>query len=218
MSLPRPAALLFDLDGTLVDSRRDIAAALNVALGQLGRAPLPLEMVLPMVGDGARMLVMRALLVGEDAPAPEALVDRGLTLYNDAYLAAPCVHTVVLPGVMIALALGLPTALVTNKPRNVSLALLDALGLRDAFGAIYASGDGPLKPAPDGIRTVCRAIAVSPSDTWMIGDGPQDVLAARNAGATAIAVAGIAEREAVLAAGPHVVLTTLEELPPLLSA
>ena len=143
-----------------------------------------------MVGDGAKMLVMRALLVGEDAPAPEALVERGLALYNEAYLAAPCVHTVVLPGVMAALALGLPAALVTNKPRNVSLALLDALGIRGAFGAIYASGDGPLKPAPDGIRTVCRAIGVSPSDTWMIGDGPQDVLAARNAGATAIAVAG----------------------------
>lgn len=178
-----------------------------------------------MVGDGARMLVLRALLVGEhgaalagrtaSAPAPDALVDRGLALYNEAYLAAPCVHTVVLPGVQDALALGFPAALVTNKPRNVSLALLDALGLRDAFRAIYASGDGPLKPAPDGIQTVCRTLGVAPRDTWMIGDGPQDVLAARNAGATAIAVAGIAERETVLAAGPDVVLGSLAELPEL---
>ena len=214
----KPTALLFDLDGTLVDSRRDIVEALNAALEALGRRRLALETVLPMVGDGARVLVMRALSFCDGAPPDVALLDRAALAYNEAYLAAPCVHTTMLPGVAAALKLGLPCAMVTNKPRNVAMLVLAGLGIASAFGATYGGGDGPLKPEPDGILRVCATLGVSPSDTWFIGDGPQDVLAGKNAGTVTIAVPGIAERAHVLAAAPDVVLETLEGLPALLSS
>ena len=217
MPLRKPTALLFDLDGTLVDSRRDIVEALNAALESLGRIRLTLEQVLPMIGDGARMLVVRALECCDGAAPGDALVARGGVLYNEAYLAAPCVHTVMLPGVADALKLGLPCAMVTNKPRNVAMLVLAGLGIESSFAATYGGGDGPLKPEPDGIFRVCSELGVSPADTWFIGDGPQDVLAGKNAGCVTIAVPGIAERAHVLAAGPDIVLETLEGLPALLA-
>jgi len=218
MPLCKPSALLFDLDGTLVDSRRDIVEALNAALENLGRTRLALEEVLPMIGDGARMLVVRALTFCDHAPPDDAIVARAALLYNEAYLANPCVHTTVLPGVAAALKLGLPCAMVTNKPRDVAMLVLGGLGIASAFGATYGGGDGPLKPAPDGIFRVCAELGVVPAETWFIGDGPQDVLAGKNAGCTTIAVpGGIAERADVLAAMPDIVLGTLEELPALLA-
>lgn len=216
MPLRRPTALLFDLDGTLVDSRQDIAGSLNAALEELGRARLTLETVLPMIGDGARALIVRALTSSDGVLPDDALIDRGARLYNVAYLAAPCVHTTMLPGVAAALALGIPCALVTNKPRNVATLVIEHLGISAAFAAIYGGGDGPLKPSPDGIRQVCAAMGVVPADTWFIGDGPQDVLAGKSAGCVTIAVPGIAERSHALAAEPDVVLESLEGLPALL--
>lgn len=166
------------------------------------------------------MLVMRALAFGHDVAPDAILIDHGSALFNEAYLAAPCVHTTMLPGVRAALELGLPCAMVTNKPRNVALLVLERLGIRARFAATHAGGDGPLKPAPDGILRVCAELGVAPSDSWMIGDGPQDVLAGKNAGAFTVAVAGggIADESAVLAAAPDLVLRSLEHLPPLVSA
>lgn len=207
-----PLALLFDLDGTLVDSRRDIAAALHRALASAGIEPLTLEEVLPLIGDGARVLVERALRVRGHGPDP-----RVLDAFQAAYLEAPCVHTALLPGAREALALGLPSALVTNKPRAITVRVLEALGISRAFAALWAGGDGPLKPAPDGLLAVSERLGVPAPRTWMIGDGPQDVLAARAVGARSIAVRGIGDETALLAARPDVLLGSLEALPELLA-
>lgn len=212
-----PGALLFDLDGTLVDSRRDIAEALNRALASVDLAPLALHEVLPLVGDGARVLVERALRVRGHEPG-DALTERARAAFQQAYLAAPCVHTTLLPGAREALALGLPCALVTNKPRAVTELVLEALGIARAFEATWAGGDGPLKPAPDGLLAMAARLRVSVQDTWMIGDGPQDVLAARAAGARSIAVRGIGDEAALLASKPDVMLGSLHELGALTSA
>ncbi|MBX3223995.1 MAG: HAD hydrolase-like protein [Labilithrix sp.] len=232
---PRCRALLFDLDGTLVDSRRDIAAALNVALEAVGRAPLPLEAIVPMIGDGARTLVARALAhdelagggsgSGGRALAPtagasaasvgaegDALLDEVAALFVRSYAERPVVHTALLPGAREALALGLPAALVTNKPRAVSVLVLEALGVASAFGAVFAGGDGPLKPSPDGVRAAAAALGVPIEGAWMIGDGPQDILAGRAAGCFTIAVPGIADRARVLAADPHLVVASLHDV------
>jgi len=203
-----PEALLFDLDGTLVDSRGDIAAACNAALRAHGRAPLALDAIMPMVGDGARALVARAFGLREDEP----LVTDALASFKASYLASPCVHTTLLPGAREALAVGVPCALVTNKPRDVTELVLAALGLAGAFAFVWAGGDGPLKPAPDSVLAAVRALGVAAEDAWMIGDGPQDVAAARAAGAVAVAVPGIADRERVLAASPDLVARSLTEV------
>jgi phosphoglycolate phosphatase len=135
-----------------------------------------------------------------------------LASFQRAYAARPCVHTRLLPGAEEALALDLPAAIVTNKPRNLTLLVLEGLGIARRFGAIYAGGDGPLKPAPDGVLATTAALVVAPRDAWFIGDGPQDVLAGRAAGAVTIVVPGIAERALVLEAGPDATLSDLTEL------
>jgi len=210
--MTRPRALLFDLDGTLVDSHGDIAAACNAALVAMGRSPLPLEAIGSMIGDGARVLMTRAL--SSLAPPSEALLDAALEAFHAYYLAHPCVQSVLLPGAREVLDEGssLPCALVTNKPRDVTLALLEALGIRGAFTAVWAGGDGPLKPAPDGVRSVVAHLGVAASDAWMIGDGPQDVGAGRAAGCFTVGVPGIAERERLLASGPDLFCESLNDL------
>lgn len=164
-----------------------------------------------MIGDGARALVARA--IGPARPGNEAahaaLLERTAALFLESYAARPVVHTKLLPGAREALALGLPAALVTNKPRTISMLVLAELGIERSFGAVFAGGDGPLKPSPHGIQTVVRQLGVELESAWMIGDGPQDVLAGRAAGCFTVAVAGIADKEHVLAAEPHVVVDSL---------
>lgn len=218
--MTRPRALLFDLDGTLVDSRRDIADACNAALAAHDRPALPIEAILPMVGDGARALVARALAASEalpfGPPRTEALVDDVFAAFKARYLAHPCVHSVLLPGAREVLEEArrdaLPCALVTNKPRDVTLALLAALGIADAFAAVWGGGDGPLKPAPDSVLATIARLGVSARDAWMIGDGPQDIGAGKGAGCFTVAVPGIAERERLLASGPDLVCESLHDL------
>jgi phosphoglycolate phosphatase len=159
-----------------------------------------------MIGDGARVLVARAL--GADA-ANAALLERTLSAFLEAYALAPCAHTTLLPGAREALALALPRALVTNKPRSITMLILEGLGLADAFGAIYAGGDGPLKPNPNGVLVTAAQLGVPATTVWLVGDGPQDVLAGHAAGCFTIAVPGIAAREDVLAANPDLVVESL---------
>lgn len=199
-SLPR--ALLLDLDGTLVDSLLDLAAACNEARASLGFPPRSVEEIGAMVGDGARHLVARAFDLAVDSPAVEA----PLAAFRRAYGAAPCVATTLLPGARRLLdearRLGLRIALVTNKPREPTRTILERLAVSSAFEHVYAGGDGPLKPDPRGVLETLAALDVAAQNAWMIGDGPQDVLAARRASVTSVAVLGIASRDALEASAP----------------
>lgn len=210
MNPSEPRALLVDLDGTLVDSRRDIAISCNAALAAHGIAPLEPSRISTMVGDGARALVVRALA----AARSDADVERVVASFREHYAAHPCVHTVVCDGARELLACGIPCAVLTNKPREVTVRVLDALGLSAAIAALWA-GDGPLKPAPDGVLALCRDLGVAPADTWVVGDGPQDVGAGKKAGAFTVAVINgdsLGDRETVLAAGPDLVVASLREV------
>jgi phosphoglycolate phosphatase len=209
---PSPTALLFDLDGTLVDSRRDIADACNDARVAHGLPPLALDAIMPMVGDGARMLVARAFGAAPESPE----VDAALATFRARYLARPAVHTVLLPGARaildVAAELRLPCAVVTNKPHDVTSLVLDALAIAPFFRAIWGGDDGPLKPSPAGVLDVLGRLGVSASGAWMIGDGPQDVGAGKAAGCFTVGVPGIAERERLIASAPGLMCESLVEL------
>jgi phosphoglycolate phosphatase len=210
----RPRAGAFDLDGTLIDSRLDIAAACNHVLVAEGRAPLEVARIATFVGDGVRALVARAFALPMDAPALDAL-ERAFVA---RYAAHAVEQTTWMPGALEAVdalkALrGMPVAVVTNKARSVTLAVLEALGAGDRFAFVYAGGDGPLKPRPEPMLAVARGLGVPAEALWVVGDGEQDVRSARAAGAVAIAVlGGFGSEESLRAAEPAAVLGSLSEL------
>jgi len=212
-----PRAIAFDLDGTLVDSRLDIAAACNHSLVRAGRAPMDPDVIATFVGDGVRALAARAFGLPSEDPALQPHVD-ALVRYYEAH---PVERTTWMPGARDALdaAAHLPLALVTNKARPITLAVLDALGVTGRFAFVYAGGDGPLKPSADPVAMCARAVSVEAASLWVVGDGDQDVGAARAAGAFAVGVlGGFSPEDKLRAARPDVLLRSIAELPELLHA
>jgi phosphoglycolate phosphatase len=183
--------IVFDLDGTLIDSRRDLANSINAMLTEFGRQPLPEEIIAEYIGDGAGMLVRRAL--GD--PADEPLVERALQSFLNHYREHKLDYTYVYDGVFAALdALRIAPdgslrnlAVLTNKPIMPSLAICDALKLSPYFFRIYGGNSFPTKkPDPEGLTTLIREAGVSPDETVMIGDSDVDILTARRAKTWAI--------------------------------
>ena len=169
-----------------------------------------------MVGDGSRTLLARAF----DAPKDSALVEAAMEDFLAYYTQNPAEFSSFLPGAELCLrGFGdVRIALVTNKPRAATLAVLDAMGMAKSFSAITAGGDGPLKPAADPIVRVARELGIDPRDAWMIGDGPQDVGAGHAAGAFAVAVrGGFLPESRVEAEKPDAWIDSLLDLPALLS-
>jgi len=176
---------LFDMDGTLVDSAPDIAAAINEALSTVDLGPLAVGQITPMLGAGAHAAVERALAACGVPPSRE-LTEQVHTAYIAAYEATPCVHTRLYPGCRAALERlhgeGWSLGVVTNKPHGIALAVMDAVGLTPLFPVIVGAQDGMgLKPAPDMLRAAMTTLQ-RPSHTVFIGDSMADVGAARAAG------------------------------------
>jgi phosphoglycolate phosphatase len=214
---PGVAGVVFDLDGTLVDSCDDIAGAANHCLEQAGFAPRSTADIRTFIGDGVRMLLARAALL---APADERL-DRLLEHFQVYYAAHAVEQTRLLPGareVLRALA-HLPRALCTNKPRSATLAILRALDIDGELDVVVAAGDVPHhKPHPAPLERVGELLGVSPRRLVLVGDGPQDIECARAAGARSIGIseAIIVPLERLRAALPDAVVP-LGEVPALIA-
>ena len=187
-----PPLVLFDLDGTLVDTAPDIARALVAALEAAGVPPPPLDVVKRMVGDGARELVRRALAAaGGDAARPEneeATFGRFLASYRENVCVASAFYPGVTEGLAALRADGAALAVVTNKPGDLARTLLTTLGIAARFEAILGDGDGfPRKPDPAAALSVLATVGASPAGTFVVGDGLPDMRLGRALGATTVA-------------------------------
>jgi 2-phosphoglycolate phosphatase len=207
-------AIVFDLDGTLIDSRKDIVAAVRHTLASHElSAPEDDAVIVSFVGDGARALLARCARLDGGDPRIEAL----LTTFLDYYTAHACDNTVLMPGARQALTelAGTPLALLTNKPRRTTETVLAALDLTDTFSLIVADGDLPRrKPDPEPLLVIARTLGIHPRELVMVGDASQDIECGRRAGARTVAVAGgMGHPERLLAAGPDVVIATMADLP-----
>ncbi|MFC3440519.1 HAD family hydrolase [Sphingobium rhizovicinum] len=188
--LPIPFDIVgFDLDGTLIDTSGDLAAAVNYAIGTIGRPPFPVAAIHPFVGKGAKVMLQRAL----DASGgyDEATLLALLPVLLDYYEQNLAIHSIPYPGLIDAMeqlaARGVKLAICTNKAERFTIPLMHQLGLSDRFASIVA-GDtvGVAKPDPAPIREmIARA---GGGRTIFIGDTINDIAGARNAGVANIAV------------------------------
>jgi phosphoglycolate phosphatase len=192
---PRSVKLvIFDLDGTLIDSRLDLVHSVNAALRHIGRPDLPDEVIASYVGDGAPILIQRAL--GGEAVS-EAIVRQGLQFFLSYYREHKLDHTTVYDGVKEALSVvqrssnGVPRklAVLSNKPVGPSRAIVEALGLGPFFMQIYGGNSfATKKPDPEGALRLLEELGVRPEEAAIVGDSHVDIETGRNAGLLTVGV------------------------------
>src|SRR5271166_2411807 len=184
--------VVFDLDGTLIDSERDLAASVNAMLARYGRKELPLEVIGTYIGDGAPMLIRRALGDPSDRDFLQEVLNFFLTHYREHKLDSTRMYDgiqAMLGRLLSTNGSGRKLAVLTNKPVRVSRDILAGLGLGETFFQVYGGNSFETKkPDPLGANTLLREAGVEPGDAVMVGDSQVDVLTARNAGLWSIGV------------------------------
>jgi phosphoglycolate phosphatase len=212
----RIRAVVFDLDGTLIDSKKDLVVSVNATLRAIGREELPTELVASYVGSGAPVLISRALSGSPDSEELQHALKYFLEYYEEHKLD----YTRAYPGVRAALEQlnGTPMAVLTNKPVDISVRILEGLELAQFFRVIYGGNSfATKKPDPLGANTVLGELKVAANEAGMVGDSEVDVQTARNAGMISAIVNfgfGMHDREKYPA---DVYLDRMEELVPLVS-
>jgi phosphoglycolate phosphatase len=204
--------LIFDLDGTLIDSRLDLAHAVNATREHMGKTPLPHDLIFTYVGNGAPVLVQRAM--GPDATAEDVQV--ALEFFLAWYKQHALDYTVLYPGVRESIeqlsAAGMKLAVLTNKPVGITRLILDHLDLSGRMFRIYGGNSfDQKKPHPIGIDTLRTEAETSQADTWMIGDSWVDIQTARNAGVPSCGVTYGFQPESLVEYPPDVLVDRLED-------
>ena len=208
--------LIFDLDGTLIDSRLDLIHSVNAMLRRLGRPELPGDVIASYVGDGAPMLVRRALGDPDDQSIVQTALDYFMAYYREHKLD----HTHVYSGVIDALrtlhqsANGKrQLAVLSNKPVGPSRAIVEALGMKEFFFVIYGGNSfATKKPDPLGANVLMSEAGAAPGETVMVGDSGVDVLTARNAGLWSVGVTYGFAPQTLQQVPPDVLVDTPAEL------
>ncbi len=209
-------ALIFDLDGTLIDSKLDLALAVNATLEEMGRAQLPHEKIYSFIGQGAPSLIARSL--GEGATEGDCRL--ALEFFIRYYSAHKLDNTKLYPGAregLDALA-GMPMAVLTNKPVRVSRSILQGLGIASFFRAVYGGNSFERKkPDPMGVEMILTEFGAAAAQVMLVGDSEVDVQTARNAGTWACGVTYGLGSHRLAEFPPDLLLDSLADLPPHLS-
>jgi phosphoglycolate phosphatase len=206
--------LIFDLDGTLIDSKLDLAHSVNAARNHMGLAPIENELVYSYVGEGAPVLIRRAL--GADASQED--VDQALEYFLQYYRQHQLDYTTLYPGVREALELlkskGARLNVLTNKPVRISNEILAGLGIKGHFDYIYGGNSFDFKkPHPVGIHTIVRDSNAAREKTIMVGDSGVDIQTARNAGVLSCGVTYGFQPETLVTYPPDFMIDNMGELP-----
>lgn len=207
-------AIIFDLDGTLVDSLRDITDALNEALTELKKPTVAQQEVRSWIGEGMQLLCRRALPAGDDSLVEELV--RGT---RSRYLAHPARHTRPYPNILRMLELlqmkGVPMAVLSNKPHDLTVRVVAQLGLGSYFAETAGCQlDEERKPLPIGALRLASVLGVDPANVLLIGDSATDIETARNAGMRSLAVTwGFRDRDELIAARPDHLIDDPLEIP-----
>lgn len=206
-------AVIFDLDGTLVDSVGDIMSVLNATLAQFNLPQITREQTIAYIGNGARELVR--LAIGKQN---EPMTDEILASYKPAYAACDNSHSAIFPGEREALlklkASGLKLAILTNKPHAAALKAEEIFLKEYLFDLVQGQEDGiPLKPAREAVEKVTSALGVKSCECVFVGDGEADIAAAKNAGMDCVSVLwGYRTRAQLDKAGGRIFAETFAEL------
>ena len=205
--------LIFDLDGTLVDSRLDLANAVNATRRHMKLPLLTNELVHSYVGNGAPVLIRRAL--GEQAS--EAQVQKALEFFLEYYGLHDLDHTHLYPGVRESLDrlrdAGKQMAVLTNKPVRMTTHIVDGLGISGHFFRVYGGNSFDLKkPDPIGVDALIREAATTRDCTWMVGDSSVDMQTARNAGIACCGVTYGFQPESLADPTPDLLVDRMEQL------
>jgi 2-phosphoglycolate phosphatase len=209
------SAVLFDLDGTLIDSAPDLAGAANDMRVERGQAPLPYAQLRPMVGTGARGMVGRAFGAVPGDPDFDSLRDEFLSRYEERMARETHVFAAMLPVLDRLRSHGLPWGIVTNKATRFSAPLVEAMGLHtDAATLICGDTTPHAKPHPAPLFEAAKRMGFSAADCVYVGDDLRDVQAGRAAGMTTVAAAWgyLGEGEAIEAWGADHVIQTPDQL------
>ncbi len=205
--------LIFDLDGTLIDSALDLAISVNATRLHMGLPELDLGLISSYVGDGAPVLIRRVM--GPDAP--EETVRTALEFFLSFYRLHALEHTKLYPGVREALEelyrRGKTLTVLTNKPVRISADIMAALGLGEMFFRVYGGNSFELKkPYPIGVTTLLSETGIGPAETMLVGDSHVDMQTARNAGVAACGVTWGFQTERMLAEQPDIVIEDMRQL------
>jgi phosphoglycolate phosphatase len=206
-------AVVYDLDGTLVDSRGDLADSVNAMLEALGLPQRPDEIIWSFIGEGAERLVRRSLGPEHERRLPEALKS-----WRAEYGRRLLIKTRPYPGILDLLLIPPDSrGVLTNKPGGFAREILQGLAMLGSFQAVIGGDEAPKKPEPDGLLALCRTLGAAPEETLLVGDSTVDIATGRAARVRVCAVTwGLGDRSALSAASPDHLVDAPAELAALL--
>ena len=215
VAFPAPQLLIFDLDGTLIDSKQDLIASVNATRTYMALPELPGELVASYVGNGAPVLIRRAMGTEASDHAVESALEYFISHYHEHCLDATRLYPGAMDTLNAAREKGIRLAVLTNKPVRISNVILDGLGLEGVFFRVYGGNSFPAKkPDPIGIDTLRAETSAVAERTVMVGDSSVDIQTARNAGVYSVGLTYGLQPESLREVPPTLLLDRMEDLIP----